>query len=441
MLKVFGRYLSAYLSKEGRAPGASPPTNQEHLKRVLIPGDVLVVEGTSIIASAIKYLTQSTWSHAALYVGDQRDHTHGVSRPQYAFVEADLEEGVRLVSIEQFANLHCRICRPLWLSQADREHVVSQALGRIGNTYDTRNVFDLARYLLPTPPVPTSWRRKMIAFGSGDPTRAICSGLIAEAFQSVRYPILPEILSIRTELQECPDCIRETYIKEILRIRHHSLFVPRDFDVSPYFEIIKPSPAEFDYQALTWANESDLTDSSATRPRSRPIVPPGSDRPVLILRTERSKADQGRSIGPDGRRIDKNRDCSLLLPAGAGSKSLFVARHLLASISHVCQACVAIVCCFPVALSLQSLKAEIGSDEIGLENHRHLPPRRFRCADRRHGPQSDQSGGCVVRWRILRFSKGGADLRRAVHRQRAWRARRLKISTHPRIRLAVRTSP
>ncbi len=33
-------------------------------------GDVLLVEGTSRFSSAIKYLTQSTWSHAALYIGD-----------------------------------------------------------------------------------------------------------------------------------------------------------------------------------------------------------------------------------------------------------------------------------------------------------------------------------------------------------------------------------
>lgn len=64
---------------------------------------------------------------------------------------------------------------------------------RIGCTYDMRNIIDLARFLLPTPPVPVRWRRQMIALGSGEPTRAICSTLIAQAFQSVRYPILPSI--------------------------------------------------------------------------------------------------------------------------------------------------------------------------------------------------------------------------------------------------------
>ena len=35
----------------------------------LKPGDVLLVEGNNHISGVIKYLTQSTWSHAALYVG------------------------------------------------------------------------------------------------------------------------------------------------------------------------------------------------------------------------------------------------------------------------------------------------------------------------------------------------------------------------------------
>ena len=33
------------------------------------PGDILLVEGNQRVSSAIKYLTQSTWSHAAFYLG------------------------------------------------------------------------------------------------------------------------------------------------------------------------------------------------------------------------------------------------------------------------------------------------------------------------------------------------------------------------------------
>jgi hypothetical protein len=45
---------------------------------------------------------------------------------------------------------------------------------------------------------------------------------------------------------------------EILHIRHSSLYAPRDFDVSPYFCIIKPTLDNgFDPHALTWASVRD----------------------------------------------------------------------------------------------------------------------------------------------------------------------------------------
>ncbi|MHB1274153.1 MAG: hypothetical protein ACYCZD_15580 [Rhodanobacter sp.] len=91
----------------------------------------------------------------------------------------------------------------------------------------------------------------MLALGSGDPTRAICSSLIAGAFQSVHFPILPEITTVPDATDDCKHCLREQ-----LHIRHNSLFVPRDFDVSPYFAIIKPNALNgFDYRKLDWTPE------------------------------------------------------------------------------------------------------------------------------------------------------------------------------------------
>ncbi|MBS0396278.1 MAG: lipo-like protein, partial [Proteobacteria bacterium] len=155
---------------------------------------------------------------------------------------------VILVPLRKYANLRTRICRPLGLTEDDRDRVLQVARGRLGHSYDLKNVVDLARYLIRTPPVPTQWRRRMLALGSGDPTRAICSTMIAEAFQSVRYPILPDLATVRTG--ECDACV-----EELLHIRHHSLFAPRDFDLSPYFGIVKPAlEAEFDYRRLRWAD-------------------------------------------------------------------------------------------------------------------------------------------------------------------------------------------
>lgn len=242
-----GGQLSRYLSQSSHSDGTAAPTDPVRLMACLQPGDVLLVEGQTRVSTAIKYLTQSTWSHAALFVGPTTGLVDVQGRPR-VFVEADIRDGVRAVSVDEFAGLHCRVCRPVGLSPTEIDAVIGFATARLGHQYDLKNVIDLARYLFPTPPVPVRWRRRMIAFGSGDPTRAICSTLIAQAFQSVRYPILPIVQAVPSQDPMCPGCM-----EEILRIRHHSLFVPRDFDVSPYFAVIKPTLAPgFDHRHLAW---------------------------------------------------------------------------------------------------------------------------------------------------------------------------------------------
>jgi hypothetical protein len=89
----------------------------------------------------------------------------------------------------------------------------------------------------------------MLAIGSGDPTRAICSTLIAEAFESIRYPILPESISQNGQTYGIAPFVQS----EIDHIRKHGLFTPRDFDISPFFRVIKPGLEQgFDYRKLAW---------------------------------------------------------------------------------------------------------------------------------------------------------------------------------------------
>jgi len=242
-----GGHLGRYRSQPHHTHGTAAPIDPAQLLACLMPGDVLLVEGQSRISVAIKYLTQSTWSHAALYVGDACGLVDKQGRP-CCFLEADIREGVRAVDVATYAGLHCRVCRPVGLNAAEVDALIGFVRARPGHHDDLKNVVDLARYLLPTPPVPLQWRRRMLALGSGDPTRAICSTLLAQAFQSVRYPILPVIENVPSNDPMCPGCI-----DEILQVRHHSLYVPRDFDVSPYFAVIKPSlAAGFDPHALAW---------------------------------------------------------------------------------------------------------------------------------------------------------------------------------------------
>ena len=138
---------------------------------------MLLIEGNTRMSAAIKYLTQSMWSHAALFVGKRPELPAADGEPA-TLVEADVLCGVRAVPLSRFATLHTRICRPVGLSQEDCASVCNYAIERIGFDYDFRNLIDLMRYLIPLP-VPQRWRRRMIALGSGNPTRIICSALIA----------------------------------------------------------------------------------------------------------------------------------------------------------------------------------------------------------------------------------------------------------------------
>lgn len=249
------RYLTGKIGRYEPFSVSSPAA----LESVLKPADVLLVEGNQRFSTAVKYLTQSTWSHAALYVG--RDHEFaGLAPGTPALIEADLVNGVIAVPLSKYGDFNTRVCRAPGLDRRARQEVCQFMIDSIGMEYDLKNVIDLARYLIPTPPVPSSWRREMLALGSGDPTKVICSTRIAQAFQSLGYPILPRV----EKLEQEGYAGRKQTVREILHIRHHSLFTPRDFDVSPYFAIIKPTlEAGFDHAGLRWHGSMATTPSSS----------------------------------------------------------------------------------------------------------------------------------------------------------------------------------
>jgi len=252
MFDKFEAYISArilhYLAQPtGRyAPFYAP--DPDVVRKALQPGDILLVEGNSRLAAAIKYLTQSTWSHAALYVGQRPGDVAPDGEPN-VLLEAEAETGVVTVPLSRYLPYNKRICRPVGLDDASRQKVIDYALKRIGTQYDSQRIVDLARYLFPYPPVPVWFRRRMLSIGSGDPTRAICSTLIAEAFASIHYPILPERVSINGKTYGVAPYVQ----REFDHIRTYGLYTPRDFDVSPFFAIVKPTlAAGFDYRTVQW---------------------------------------------------------------------------------------------------------------------------------------------------------------------------------------------
>ena len=243
VLEKIGRVIARYLQKS--APGYEPftPSDPRALRAALKPGDILLVEGNDHIAGVIKYLTQSTWSHAALHVGPIAGAITADGEP-HVLIEAFMGEGVISAPLSKYFQFHNRVCRPVGLSSEDCARVCAFGTERIGFDYDLKNIIDLLRYLMPLP-IPQRWRRRMMTLGSGDPTRIICSALIAQAFESVRYPILPRVTQMESRQAR----------RDILEIRHSSLYAPRDFDISPYFEVVKPTILNgFNYKAMHWAD-------------------------------------------------------------------------------------------------------------------------------------------------------------------------------------------
>lgn len=270
IMRIGSKLLAKYLTKTVASYQPFSVHRTASLAAIMQPGDILLVEGDQRVSSAIKYLTQSTWSHAAFYIDEmpvsadsgstEGNSTDGESTGSIGnnqlLIEADLENGVIAAPLSKYSKHNIRICRPINLTDADLSKLCLYMSNSIGMQYDLKNVIDLMRYLLPNPPVPRSWRRRMLALGSGDPTRAICSTLIAQAFQSIQYPILPT--RICTELEGNIE-------RELMHIRHHSLFAPRDFDISPYFQIIKPELyTEFDYLTIDWHKHPDGSEASDT---------------------------------------------------------------------------------------------------------------------------------------------------------------------------------
>jgi hypothetical protein len=244
----------------------------DSLRRYIKKGDILLVEGDQRVSECIKYLTQSSWSHSAIYVGDELWRRNPDARAelleefgddaQHLIVEALVENGVVASGLSKYIEFNIRICRPWNLRREDLQTVMSEVISQIGYRYDIKNLIDLARYFLPVTLVPTRLRRTALAFGSGIPTQVICSSMIARAFGRVRYPILPEVTATG---ELAPRRLRDWWSRQrprrtiaTFRRRPPTLISPRDFDISPYFDIIKFNLLEdlrFDYRKIRWVEE------------------------------------------------------------------------------------------------------------------------------------------------------------------------------------------
>lgn len=231
------------------------PNDMTRLYRHIRKGDVVLVEGELRISEFVKYATQSQWSHCALYVGDELLRRGGTLREQAlakfgeladrVIVEALTEEGVIAAPLAKYQGLNMRICRPSGIDPADLDRVLDSALADLGKRYDKRNFLDLALMLLsPVKFGPLKARTIHTCLGNCTDLEVMCSGMITKAFHRVGYPILPQV-----------DRGSNDPSRLTPRMRHYSQIVPRDFDLSPYFQIIKVNVVDdgaFDCRRRIW---------------------------------------------------------------------------------------------------------------------------------------------------------------------------------------------
>ena len=249
-----------------------PLSDFERIRYELKPCDVLLIEGRSRVSDVIRLITQSPWSHAALYIGRLHDiedpeiraaiqeHARPLANEQL-IIESQLETGTIVRPLSAYRDDHLRICRPKGLTMNDGQAIIDYAASRLGTGYDVRQILDLARFLFPWSILPRRWRSSLFRHNARSATLTVCSSMLAEAFGAVQFPILPLVQRDETDAVA-------------LYRRNPKLCVPSDFDYSPYFEIIKYPFFDFSahssYRLLPWSQSSPV----GTTPQAELEPPP-----------------------------------------------------------------------------------------------------------------------------------------------------------------------
>lgn len=210
----------------------------DRLTKYIQKGDVVLVEGRSEMSRIIKLFSQSHWSHSALYIGNELVKRGSPDREKYleAFgedanhliVEAYAGEGVIVAPLAKYWEHNLRVCRPYGIVTKDLRLVMEGVIASVGRAYDNHNLLEIGVMLLQSWLNPLRRRSIKSCLGGCDDFQVICSGLIAKAFQSVGYPIVP---AFEGPPQNGKDYKRNPYGSRLI-MRHYSQILPRDFDLS-----------------------------------------------------------------------------------------------------------------------------------------------------------------------------------------------------------------
>jgi len=271
--------LARYMSEPMDHYDLRAPNDLDQLEATIRKGDVLLIEGDQRVSAVIKYLTRSSWSHAVLYIGDEllrRDddlkrHAREAfgDDAEHLIVEA-LFDGVVASPLSKYIDYNVRLCRPHRLRSGHLKIVLDEAVKAIGWRYDLRNILDLAVHLIYVSLLPGRHREQALRFGSGASSQVICTSLLGQLFHKVGFPVLPSVSypagsgAADTRVRRRPWSWlarrRRSVRRGLYRHRHPTQLTPRDFDLSPYFEIVKfglVQERSFDYSRIEWEPEGE----------------------------------------------------------------------------------------------------------------------------------------------------------------------------------------
>jgi hypothetical protein len=236
MLKQIIAFFLQWLNKarEARDHGLS---DFERVRYEIRPCDVLLIEGSSKADKVIQNISQSPWSHAALYVGRPLDigdsdlktiigHFFDGAPDTPLLIESKLGEGIVVKPLDSYEHEHLRICRPKSLNEKDAGQVIRFAVNRLGAHKGGSYLFDLFRFFFPWSLLPVAWRGAGFRHWAGRHTKNVTAAFIAECFGFIQFPVYP---LVKTTGEQGVQLLR----------RHPKLCMPFEIDQSPNFEIIK----------------------------------------------------------------------------------------------------------------------------------------------------------------------------------------------------------
>jgi hypothetical protein len=176
--------------------------------------------------------------------------------------------------VTKYINHNLRVCRPRHLLKQDADKLFQYLFERLGHKYNFRHVAELARWFFPVTFIPRRFQKAALHYGGEHKHEVICSTLLARAFRSIGYPILPRVTvnEVQVEASLMSRLLRRNghAIRALYQEEDPAFITPRDFDLSPYFDIVKVNhitEPRFDYRRIEWATDAPAAAPEAETPQ------------------------------------------------------------------------------------------------------------------------------------------------------------------------------